>query len=115
MLTRTPPRFGDSEWNNWLSKSSISDPIDLENGQDSEHECNENCRRRRPERVERQSFGAERDPEPTPGEAVSPNNEVLRIQSPLSWSALVTRSMSESNAGGACIGAHSLARQFAPT
>jgi hypothetical protein len=43
-----------------------SDPIDLENGQDSEHECNENCRRWRPERVECQLFGAERDPEPTP-------------------------------------------------
>jgi hypothetical protein len=43
-----------------------SDPIDPENGQDSEHECNENGRRRRPERDERQSFGAERYAEPTP-------------------------------------------------
>jgi hypothetical protein len=42
------------------------DPIDPENGQDSEHECNENCRRWRRERDERQSFGAERDGEPTP-------------------------------------------------
>jgi hypothetical protein len=39
---------------------------DARNGQDSEHECNENCRRWRPEPDERQSFGAERDAEPTP-------------------------------------------------
>ena len=43
-----------------------SDPIDPENGRDSEHECNENCRRWRPERDERQSFGTERDAEPAP-------------------------------------------------
>ena len=43
-----------------------SDPIDPENGRDSEHECNENGRRGRPERDERQSFGTERDAEPTP-------------------------------------------------
>ena len=43
-----------------------SDPIDPENFQDSEHECNENCRRWSPERDKRQSFGVERDAEPTP-------------------------------------------------
>ena len=43
-----------------------SDPIDPENFQDSEHEWNQNCRRWRPERDKRQSFGVERDAEPTP-------------------------------------------------
>ena len=85
-----------------------ANPMDPQSRQDHERERDEDSGPWPTKRDERQPLGAECDAKPTSVRNGAPNNEVLRIQSPLPWSAIVTRSMSESSARGACIGAQEL-------